>query len=245
VLLTLLLMPPPHAPTLSCSSRFNRRESTHPPLLTRLRYSPHSLCGCTAESLPPSTPRAPHGSLLPACSGTPPSRSSWSMLPTGSLCGCTAREPAHTPSCTSLMLLLVNVSTWFSLWLYCREPVCAPPHVPCAPPGGRWLLTGSLLQLYYESLLALPLGVGVTHVRLIICEAPIFVYFLLPPLPMHLSLCHRLTAHTTHTSLSSLCILATAVHIPRTRRFRWSQLPRSGGRPLLIKVDWAIRYETM
>src|SRR5882724_11411732 len=33
---------------------------------------------------------------------------------------------------------------WFSLQLNCREPVCAQPHVPCAPPLSRWLLTGSL-----------------------------------------------------------------------------------------------------
>src|SRR5882724_1533270 len=50
----------------------------------------HSLCGCTVESLPPSAPRAPHGSILPACS-----RSSL-VLP-----------------------------TWFSLRLYCGEPTSA------------------------------------------------------------------------------------------------------------------------
>src|SRR5882724_3783828 len=58
---------------------------------TPLILPTHSLCGCTAESLPPSAPRAPHGSILPACS-----RSSPSMLP-----------------------------TWFSLRLYCGEPTSA------------------------------------------------------------------------------------------------------------------------
>src|SRR5882724_4168934 len=32
----------------------------------------------------------------------------------------------------------------FSLWLNCGEPVRALPHIPCAPPLGQWLLTGSL-----------------------------------------------------------------------------------------------------
>src|SRR5882724_2440265 len=60
---------PPHAPHAPpCAPLSQPQRVCHPPLLACLRYSPHSLCGCTVESLPPSAPRAPHGSILPACS---------------------------------------------------------------------------------------------------------------------------------------------------------------------------------
>src|SRR5882724_4077942 len=69
---------PPHAPHTPPHAPLGQPQRVcHPPLLVHLRYSPHSLCGCTAESLPPSAPCAPHGSILPACSHSP-----WSILPT-------------------------------------------------------------------------------------------------------------------------------------------------------------------
>src|SRR5882724_7937901 len=71
---------------------------------------PHSLCGCTAESLL----TLPHAL---------PSHSSWSMLPTSFSLWLYCGEPACAPSCTSLALLLVLMF----LALFPRAPL------------GRWL----------------------------------------------------------------------------------------------------------
>src|SRR5882724_3247509 len=70
----------------------------------------HSLCGCTAESLPPSAPRAPHGSILPACS-----RSSLALLPV---------DAPH--------LVLSAVVLWRAYLSKCSYHQ-APPHAPHAP----------------------------------------------------------------------------------------------------------------
>src|SRR5882724_9174434 len=50
---------PPHAPPHTphappCTPLGQLQRVCHPQLLAHLRYSPHSLCSCTVESLPPS-----------------------------------------------------------------------------------------------------------------------------------------------------------------------------------------------
>src|SRR5882724_10918880 len=75
----------------------------------------HSLCGCTAESLPPSTPRAPHGSILPACS-----RSSLALLPV---------DAPHL-----VLSAVVLRRAYLSKCSYHQAPPRAPPHTPRAPP---------------------------------------------------------------------------------------------------------------
>src|SRR5882724_9091282 len=53
-----------HSSLCGCTAESLPPSAPHvPPILPT-----HSLCGCTVESLPPSAPRAPHGSILPACS---------------------------------------------------------------------------------------------------------------------------------------------------------------------------------
>src|SRR5882724_5031088 len=65
----------------------------------------HSLCSCTAESLPPSAPRAPHGSILPACS-----------------CSSLALLPVDAPH-----LVLSVVVLWRALLSSSLRP-SSPPH---------------------------------------------------------------------------------------------------------------------
>src|SRR5882724_8465160 len=86
----------------------------------------HSLCRCTAESLPPSAPRAPHGSILPACS-----RSSLVLLPVDA-----------PPLVLSAVVLRRACSC--SLTHFLRTPPCR-----CSPPR-------SLCGCTAESLLVLP-----------------------------------------------------------------------------------------
>src|SRR5882724_5327178 len=52
-----------HSSLCGCTAESLPPSTPHaPPILPT-----HSLCSCTVESLPPSAPHAPHGLILPAC----------------------------------------------------------------------------------------------------------------------------------------------------------------------------------
>src|SRR5882724_12393610 len=88
---------------------------TPPILLT------HSLCGCTAESLPPSTPHAPHGSILPACS-----HSSLALLPVDS--------PHLVLSAVVLRRAYLIKCSYHQAPPHAPHAPHAPPHAPHTPP---------------------------------------------------------------------------------------------------------------
>src|SRR5882724_9995287 len=159
------------------------------------------------------------------------------------------REPACAPHLV-LSAVVLRTACSRSLAHFPRAP--PGPHVPCALPShSPWSMAPHWFSPCYtvracsrspsRSSIFTPLLARLPRTPpgdTCTCEAYIYIICVrqslftscFPPLPIHLSLRHRLTAH-----------------IPCTRRFGWSQLPRSGGRPgwpsmaVDIPTRWAPR----